>query len=88
MKRLSKYIYWAWTNYTEFPRTYPVDKDKIQVGQPYHLEQTLKDTKRSKTSENIRQPILQKGTNPFMNNNYLEHLETEQKFLRAKSSND
>jgi hypothetical protein len=47
----------------------------------------LRNTKRTTQSVNERLPILQKSGNPFMNNNYIQHLDQETEFLRPKNSN-
>lgn len=49
--------------------------------------QLLRNTKRTTQSLNERLPILQKGSNPFMNNNYIDHLDKETEYLRPKNSN-
>jgi hypothetical protein len=49
--------------------------------------QLLRNTKRTTQSVNERLPILQKNGNPFINNNYIEHLDQETEFLRPKNSN-
>jgi hypothetical protein len=79
-------------------KSYPDDKvsiqnqqnsDSLSQSQTFFKNQheLLRDTKRSATSVNERMPILQKGVNPFLGNNYLQHIDTEQEFLRSKSSN-
>lgn len=83
---------WLWNNYTIMDKSYPQDKEKhinLYQGDSFfnNKKEMLKDTKRVSTSLNERMPILQKNSNPFIGNNYLDHLDTEQEFLRAKSSN-
>lgn len=50
-------------------------------------KQLLKETKRTTQFANERMPTLQKNGNPFINNNYIEHLDNEANFLRPKNSN-
>lgn len=96
--------YWAWNNYTIMNKSFPEHREKyINLETENNLNtnsdiqnkaffdnktELLRDTKRVHTSLNERMPILQKGNNPFLGNNYLDHLDTEQEFLRAKSSNN
>tara|TARA_Y100000780_G_C13688711_1_gene418659 strand:- start:2191 stop:2460 length:270 start_codon:yes stop_codon:yes gene_type:complete len=85
-----KQINWKWTNNTHMEKSYPKDEPVIFESQSQSFlrnQESLRDTKRSKTEFNERMPILQKGVNPFIGNNYMQHIDTEQEFLRSKSSN-
>lgn len=92
--------HWSWNNYTKFKQSKPEDREKyinsmlseniFETQDTLFNEnknQMLRNTKRTTHSLNERLPILQKSGNPFMNNNYIQHLDQETEFLRPKNSN-
>lgn len=84
---------WSWNNYTVLEQSKPSDKlnyvnneNNLPKFKPTQ-HNTMRDTKRTTHSLNERLPILQKNGNPYMNNDYIHHLDQETEFLRPKNSN-
>ena len=92
---------WCWNNYTVLEQSKRSDKfnyinnenqiknikftqDELFIDNKQNI---MRDTKRTTQSLNERLPILQKNGNPYMNNDYIHHLDQETEFLRPKNSN-
>tara|TARA_B000000557_G_scaffold56101_1_gene43393 strand:- start:808 stop:1092 length:285 start_codon:yes stop_codon:yes gene_type:complete len=79
---MSKYRYWIWSNGdNNINKTKLDNKFKFKIIEQNKKEKCIEDMSK-------RELVIKNGSNPFMtNNNYIDDLNTQSKFLMPKNSN-